>query len=74
MTETPDPTGGWKIGDDVVFRHRLGFDARWLRGTIVGLGIDERIDGPPVARFTVQIHPDDGAGRLQLALTHLNRP
>lgn len=80
MPETPsevgeaDPTGGWQVGDQVLFRHRLGFDAHFLRGTIVELGLDHPPGGRPVARFTVQIDPADGAGRLQLGLVHLNRP
>jgi hypothetical protein len=80
VTETPgtgddrDPTGGWQVGDPVLFRHRLGFDATFLRGTVVAVRIDDRADGAPVARFTVQIDPADGAGRLQLDLPHLNRP
>jgi hypothetical protein len=73
-TADPDPAGGWVVGDEVLFQHRLGFDARYLRGSIVDIKVEKNAAGRPVARFTVQIDPSDGAGRLQLDLPHLHRP
>jgi hypothetical protein len=69
-----DPTRGWSVGDRVLFHHRFGFDARLQRGTIVGIRTDVDPDGKPVAAFTVEVDPADGAGRLQLGLVHLYRP
>jgi hypothetical protein len=72
--EGADVTGGWKVGDRVRFRHRMGFDAGLLRGTIVKMRIDREREAGPLAHFTVQIDPADGAGRLQLNLAHLEPP
>ena len=69
-----DLTGGWLVGDQVLFHHRFGFDARLQRGTIVGIRTEVGPDGRPAAVFTVQVDPADGAGRLQLGLAHLRRP
>jgi len=67
-----DPTGGWKVGQQVRFRPRLAFDTSLHRGTIVAIGERAAADGgAPVVEFTVQTDPADGAGRMQVNLAHL---
>lgn len=74
MDAAEDPTGGWKVGDRVRFTPRFGFDAHLHSGTIVALRLEPGPDAGVRARFTVQVDPVDGTGRVQLALTHLVRP
>lgn len=74
--ETPGPQGneseettrGWHIGDRVVYVPRYSFDAGYHRGVIVAIKFP---DGPERPVFTVQAEPENGFGRVQLELAHL---
>lgn len=68
---TEDPTGGWKVGDGVVYAPRFSFDSTYHRGVIVGISIDEGPDDTATAAFTVESPPPHGFGRVQLRLSHL---
>lgn len=66
-----DPTGGWQVGDGVIYAPRFSFDATYHRGVIVSIDIVERPDGTAKAAFTVESPPPHGFGRVQLELSHL---
>lgn len=71
MTNQADPTGGWQVGDRVIYVPKYSFDATYHRGVIVAIEIDEDDPAGPTARFTVQAEPEFGFGRMRLALTAL---
>lgn len=66
-----DPTGGWKVGDGVIYAPRFSFDASYHRGTIVAIDLVDGQDGTTRAKFTVESPPPLGFGRVQLELAHL---
>lgn len=66
-----DATGGWRVGDRVVYVPKYSFDAAYHRGTIVAIEIDEDASGTATASFTVQAESEYGFGQMRLALTAL---